>query len=192
MAATSSSHAAVIASGLRDIVITSDFEGIYLDLDAGTTVAAETVGWDINPFFGGEGIANSPSFHPVAATVDLDVPVLNLTFGQTVDGSSVFAGTYPGGYSSSATHVGNSPGQFVSGSEGYIGFSFTTNVSSGPNFGWMRVVLANDGSTGLIRDWAYEDSGLGISVGSVTAVPEPTVLALGLLCAAGFALRRRR
>ncbi|MES2923538.1 MAG: hypothetical protein V4819_18425 [Verrucomicrobiota bacterium] len=187
------SHAAVIYSGLKDFIITTNFDGIYLDVDAGNLVAIDTVGWDINPFFGGEGIANSPSFHPVAATVALDAPVLNLTSGQTVDGSSLFASTYPGGYSSSAIHVGNSAGQFVSGSEGYIGFSITTNDSLGPYFGWMRVVLANNGSTGLIRDWAYEDSGLGITTGTATsAIPEPTVLTLGLVCAAGFTLRRRR
>ena len=190
-ALASTSHAAIVTSGLRDIVITATFTGVYLDLDGGGggLVAEEATGWDINPFFGGEGIANSPSFHPVAATLVLDAPVLNLTLGQTVNGASVFASTYPGGYSSSATHIGTNPGQFISGSEGYIGFNFTPNGGGGPLYGWMRVELSNTGSTGLIREWAYENSGAAITVG---AVPEPSA-ALSLLAGmAAFCYRRRR
>ena len=189
VALASTSHAAIVASGLRDIVITSDFSGLYLDIDGGGAVAENTVGWDINPFFGGEGIAFSPSFHPMATTIALDAPVLNLTFGQTVDGSGVFASTYPGGFSGSDTHVGNGGGQFASGGEGYIGFQFTANNNSGTFHGWMRVELSNTGSTGLIREWAYEDSGAAITVG---AVPEPSVIGSLVLGAVAFCYRRKR
>lgn len=189
VALTSTSHAAIVASGLRDLVITADLTGLYLDIDGGGPVAEETVGWDINPFFGGEGIASSPSFHPVATTILLDAPVLNLTFGLAVDASSIFASTHPGGFSGSATHVGNGVGQFASSGEGYIGFQFTANNSAVPLYGWMRVELSNTGSTGLIREWAYENSGSAITVGTV---PEPSVIASLLLGAAAFCYRRRR
>lgn len=187
MAATS--HAAIISSGLRDIVITTDFTGIYLDIDGGGTVAEEAPGWDFNAFFGGEGIADSANFHPVTATVILDAPVLDLTAGQTVGGSSIFASTYTGGFSGSSDHVGNGVGQFASGSEGYIGFKFTTNSSAGPFYGWLRVMFSNTGSTGLIRDWAYENTGAAIAV---AAVPEPTVLYSLVLGAVVFCYRRKR
>lgn len=186
---STASQAAIVASGLRDLVITSDFAGIYLDIDGGGLVAEEATGWDLNAFFGGEGIANSPNFHPVAATVTLDSPILNLTPGTLVNGSNIFSSTYPGGYSSSDSHVGNSAGQFNSGSEGYIGFMFTTNDSSGPLYGWMRVGLSNTGNNGLIREWAYEDSGAGIAVG---AVPEPSVICSLIAGVVMFCPRRRR
>jgi hypothetical protein len=182
---TATTHAAIIASGLRDIVITSNFDGVYLDVDAGTTVAVEAIGWDINPFFGGEGVANSPSFQPVRATVNVSSAILNLSPGQSVDASSSYATTYAG----SASHVGPAGGQFDSGVEGYIGFMLTTNESAGPYYGWMRLILANDGSTGLIRDWAYEDTGSAITV---AAVPEPATVTFLSACALGFAFHRRR
>lgn len=189
VALASTSHAAIVASGLRDIVITSDFTGLYLDIDGGGPVAEEATGWDLNAFFGGEGLASNSSFHPVTATLTLDAPALNLTSGQTVSASSVFASTHPGGSSGSATHVGNGLGQFTSGSEGFIGFQFTANNSSVPFYGWMRVALSNMGSTGLIREWAYEDSGEAITVG---AVPEPSFILSLLIGVSSFCHRRRR
>ena len=53
----------------------------------------------------------------------------------------------------------------------------------------MRVQLSNTGSTGLIREWAFEDSGAAITVG---AVPEPSVIASLVLGMAAFCYRRRR
>ena len=169
-------------------MITTSFDGVYLDVDAGTVVAPETAGWDINIFFGGEGIATSPDFQAARATIDLDAPILSLTPGQTVGPSLNFLT----GYAGSETHVGNGAGQFVSGGTGYIGFKFFTNENEGPRYGWMKVVLTNNGTPGLIREWAYEDSGSSINVGA-SAVPEPSVVAsLLVLGVATFGYRRRK
>lgn len=186
LAFTSSVPAAVITSGLRDIVITNNLDGVYLDVDAGTSSSLETVGWDINPFFGGEAVANSPAFQPARTTIVLDAPILRLGPGQVVDGTL----NYLSGYGGSETQVGNGVGQFANGVEGYIGFRFTTNASVGPYFGWMRVVLSNDGSTGLIRDWAYENTGSSITIPN--AVPEPSAFCVMALGAFSLCLRRTR
>jgi hypothetical protein len=183
----SSANAAIIASGTRDIVITTDFGGVYLDVDGATITPTEGAGWDINPFFGGEGIATSPAFQAARTTIALDAPILNLTPGQTI-GPSL---NYLAGYAGSESHVGNGAGQFVSGVTGYIGFRLFTNENDGPFYGWMKVVLTNNGTTGLIREWAYEDSGNAITVGA-GAVPEPSVICSLLLAAAGGFSRRRR
>ena len=180
-----SSQAAIVASGIRDLAISNTFQGLYLDVDAGTVVAEETVGWDINPFFSGEAVANSPSFQPVRTTVNVSSAILNLSFGQTVNTASIFAS----GYAGSDTHVGNGIGKFVSGSEGFIGFKLTTNGGSGPYFGWMRLTLSNTGSGGVIHEWAYEDSGTAITVG---AIPEPSALALWIAGTGCLILRRKR
>lgn len=177
-----SSQAAIVYSGLKDFVITNNFTGIYLDVDAGTLVGVEAAGWDVNFFFGGEGIANSPAFQPVRTSSALYAPVVSLAPGVTVGPSSVFGS----GFNGSDSHVGISSGKFNSGVESYLGFKFTTNASAGPLYGWMRVVLSNTGSTGLIRDWAYEDTG------SMVVVPEVSYATLPLVCAGSMLLRRRR
>jgi hypothetical protein len=182
------SHAAIVYSGLKDYTITSDFDGIYLDVDAGALVGTEAVGWDINPFFGGEGIANSPAFQPVRNSPALYAPVVNLTTSQTVGASSVFGSGF-GGSGDPVSHVGAAQGQFVSGVEGYLGFKLTTNANAGPYYGWMRVVFSNTGGTGLVRDWAYDTTGGDIAI---SAVPEISYSTLPLICAGTLILRRRR
>lgn len=182
------SHAAIIYSGLKDFTVTNNFDGIYLDVDAGNLVGINAVGWDVNPFFGGEGIANSPAFQPVRTSAALYAPVVNFAPGQTVGATSMFGSGFNGS-GDPVSHVGTGLGQFVSGAEGYLGFKLTTNASAGPFYGWMRVVLSNTGTTGLIRDWAYENSGSDIVI---SAVPEVSYATLPLICVASLALRRRR
>jgi hypothetical protein len=182
------SQAAIIYSGLKDFTITTSYDGIYLDVDAGNLVAVEATGWDINPFFGGEGIANSPAFQPVRTSSALYAPVVNLAPGQTIGATSMFGSGFNGS-GDPVSHIGMSAGQFVSGTEGYLGFKLTTNASAGPYYGYMRVVLSNTGTTGLIRDWTYDDSGAGITI---SAVPEISYASLPLICIGSLALRRRR
>ncbi len=188
LAAAATSHAAVIYSGLKDFTITTNFDGIYLDVDAGNLVAADAPGWDINPFFGGEGIANSPAFQPVRTSSALYAPVVNLAPGQTVGATSMFGSGFNGS-GDPVSHIGSAPGKFVSGTEGYLGFKLTTNAGAGPYFGYMRVVLSNTGTTGLIRDWTYDTSGSDIII---SAVPEISHATLPLICAGSMLLRRRR
>jgi autotransporter-associated beta strand protein len=164
----------VIYSNLKDISIPANFDGVYLDVDSGlwnTDANAPQAGWDINPFFGGSVLWNSPGFQPVRSGTGATDAVLNLATGTMVDGSSTFStfvqgpgGQNPGGagYGSSEAHLGGGPGQFVAGSEGYFGFRL-----SGGNYGWMRVVLTNNTGGALIKEWAYENSGAAIGVGNV-------------------------
>jgi autotransporter-associated beta strand protein len=164
----------VIYSNLKDISIPANFDGVYLDVDSGnwnTDADAPQSGWDINPFFGGSVLWNSPGFQPVRSGTGATDAVLNLAAGTMVDGGSTFStfvqgpgGQNPGGpgYGSSEAHLGGSPGQFVAGSEGYFGFRMT-----GGNYGWMRVVLTNNSGGALIKEWAYDNSGAAIGVANV-------------------------
>ena len=148
-------RAAVIYSSLKNLVIPTDFTGIYLDLDAGTTATSEFTGWDINPFFGGVGVANSTVFQPARTGTANTDPILGLAVGATVDGSRLFST----GYGGSQTHLGT---QFTAGQEGYLGFKFTTNAAAGPYYGWMRVVFTGNTAGAVIKDWAYENAGTAI------------------------------
>ena len=153
-------RAAVIYSGLQNFGIPTDSAGtgIYLDLDAvltGTDDNSPPAGWDINPFYGGVGVANSPAFQPVRNGVGNMAPILGLTVGAKVDVTRLFSS----GYGGSDSHLGT---QFTAGQEGYLGFKFTTNAGTIPYYGWMRVVFTGNTAGAVIKDWAYENSGAAI------------------------------
>lgn len=182
-------RAAIIYSGLLDLAIPLDFSGIFLDVDAGLSDVASFSGWDVNAFFGGSGLGNSPSFQPVRnGTGQLD-PIIRLDLGAPVDGSLSFASGF-GGSGNPNSHFGLALYQFAVGIEGYIGFKFSTNAGVGPYYGWMRAILTNNTAGGVVRDWAYDSSGVPIVVGAVPESGTATLLAAGMLVVS-FARRRR-
>ena len=157
--------AAVIYSNLRDIAIPTNLVGVYLDVDTGATGLSDDsppAGWDINPFFGGFGVANSASFQPVRTGTGIADAILRLATGAAIDGTRLFASSFGG----SETHLGP---QFIAGQEGYLGFKFTTNApaAAGPYYGWMRVLFTANAAGALIKDWAYENAGSQIVAGRV-------------------------
>jgi autotransporter-associated beta strand protein len=164
----------VIYSNLQDISVPANFAGVYVDIETGnwnTNINSPQTGWDINPFFGGSVIWNSPSFQPVRSGTSEFSAVVNLAAGTLVNSSSTYStfvqgagGENPGGagYGISETHLGNGSGQFVAGQEGYLGFRLNGN-----QYGWMRVVLTNNTGGALIKEWAYETSGAAIAVSNI-------------------------
>ncbi|NNC90564.1 MAG: hypothetical protein HKN82_19075 [Akkermansiaceae bacterium] len=186
-------QAGITYSGVQDIAIPADFDGIYLDFtdpsDATqfTTSTTASAGWDINFFFGGAAIGTSDTFLPVtdAAATNADVVNVGPQFSQSIDGT----GNYPSGFSGSTGHMTAVGGSFTSGVEGYIGFRL--NPSSENYNGWMRVTLKDDGTTGIIHDWAWDSMGGSILVG---LIPEPGAAGVAgflLLTCALFQRRRR-
>lgn len=177
--------AAVVYSGLQNIPIPTTFNGIYLDIDDGTTSTSVVTGWDINVFFGGVGIGGSTDFQPARVGTGNMSTILKYGLGDLIDGSLL----YSSGETGSSDHLG-SPGNFQDGVEGYLGFRFVMNDTSGPYYGWMRLTLTANAPGAFIHDWAWEDSGSGILAGG--AVPEPGRAMLGMLGLAAMVLRRRR
>ncbi|WP_397385884.1 PEP-CTERM sorting domain-containing protein [Prosthecobacter sp.] len=178
-------RAAVIYSGLQNIAIPTDFDGVYIDIDTGAFSTSTFTGWDINPFFGGSAIGNSAAFQPARLGLNNDDPIVNLSYGTLVD-ASLFYSTGEGGSGDPVSHLGFDSNQFQPGVEGYLGFMFTTNDSAGPYYGWMRVLLNNNVPGGLIKDWAYDNTGAPIPT------PEPGRAALLLLGIVGLVTRRQR
>ena len=161
--ATSAASAAVIYRGLQNIAIPTNFTGVYLNIDNGATGSAEFNGWDINPFFGGVGVGNSPAFQPARIDTSNGDPIVALGAGATVNASLPFST----GYGGSEDHLGAGSDLFGIGQEAYLGFRFTTDGNTGPFFGWMRVVFTANTTGGVIKDWAYETSGTSIQTGNV-------------------------
>jgi len=173
----------VIYSNFQNIAIPATYDGVYLNVENGawnTDMFNPVAGWDINPYFGGQVLFNSPSFQPVRSGTGNMAAVLNLSEGSTVGGSSVFStfvqgpsGENPGGpgYGGSETHLGNAAGQFTDGGEGYIGFRL-----NGTNYGSMRVVLTNNTGGAVIKDWAYDTSGAPVVVGAIKQVGQDVII----------------
>ena len=153
----------VIYRGLQDIPIPTDFNGVYLNIDNGATSTGEFSGWDINPFFGGVGVGNSARFQPAQTGGTNESPILALGFGAPVGGNLTFSS----GQGGSESHLGNGPNQFGIGQEAYLGFRFSTDANAGPFYGWMRVIFTANTSGALLKDWAYETSGLATTTGNV-------------------------
>ena len=160
-----------VYSRLRDIAIPAGFNGVYLDVDAGSTFAGTSLGapagWDINFFFGGAGIANSPAFQPArSGTANLDA-IVKFQAGTLVSEFLNYSSGF-GGSGDDHQHIGTAVTQFQPDQEGYLGFEFTRNGSASTLHGWMRVVLNYGGMAGpVIRDWAYDDSGGSINIGRI-------------------------
>ena len=164
---TMSATADTIYSGLLNIPIPTTLTGVYLDVDGpngwNNSDTSPASGWDLNPFFGGVAVANSPDFQPVRTGTGNLAPIVNLAVGTTVGNGSVFSS----GYGGSQTHLATIPSGTLfgaNGTEGYLGFKLTATG----NYGWMRVVFNGDDSVpAVIKDWAYDNSGGGIATGNV-------------------------
>ncbi|OYV04926.1 MAG: hypothetical protein CFE26_14285, partial [Verrucomicrobiales bacterium VVV1] len=180
----------VVYSNLQNIAIPTNFSGVYLNVETGswnTNINSPQAGWDVNPFFGGSVMWNSPTFQPVrTGTGEMDA-VVNVAAGSTVGSGSTYStfvqgpgGENPGGpgYGISETHMGAGVGQFVSGTEGYLGFRL-----NGTDYGYMRVVLTNNSGGAVIKDWAYDTSGASVVVGGIRQVGQDVILSSGFTLA---------
>lgn len=176
---------ALVYSGLQNIPIPATFDGVYVDIDNGNTSTSTITGWDVNFFFGGVGLGASSTFQPARDGTGVMDTVLKYALNDLIDGSLLYAGAVETG---SSDHLGPAPTQFQDGAQGYLGFKFTKNDSSGPYYGWMRVTLTANTAGAFIHDWAWEDSGNAILAGA----PEPGRTMLLLPALAGAVLRRRR
>ena len=193
MAISVPAQAAITYSGAQNISVSNTFPGIYIDFNnpldstSYTTSGTEPANWDINPFFGGSAVGNSDDFLVSTDDGSINSTLMNLTTSDIVGDGSGLGEIFVAASSGSTDHMGGGPNQFANGVQGYIGFRIDDGAS-GFYYGWMRVTLNDDGSSGTIHDWAWDTSGAAIQVGQI---PEPSAFLLGGL-ASLLLLRRRR
>ncbi len=203
--ATTSAKGAILYSGPQNIEIPISFHGVYLtfnDLADPSNVSVDSSpppptdgSWDFNAFFGGAAIGTSDTLQPVTTpNTATNSAITRLAWNDTVDASESYPATPPG-YSGSTGHMGAGGSQWANGDQGYIGFRIDASRFGGTAgtyyYGWMDVTLHNDGSTGTIHGWAWEND-LGVGV---TIIPETSaagISAVLLLSAAIFHRRRPR
>ena len=159
-------RADVIYSNLLNTAIPLNFEGVTINVNGGT----------LNPFFGGVAVANNIALQPLRTnTGGLDT-LRNLTFGSTIDASSLYLSSGDGG---SQDHLGNT---FTAGQEGYIGYKL-----NGADYGWMRVIFTNNTGGAMVKDWAYDNSGAAINVGGIRQVGQDAILSSSFTLASSLA-----
>jgi MYXO-CTERM domain-containing protein len=181
--AAGAASADVIYFGNQNLIINSDFNGLYLNVVTGAynvgggnggTVPG---GYHINPY----GTSSLSWFQVPGGGVGYlkdasGAALANLSVGTLIDGS---AGTFSGGGSSSNLTLNGTS---------IVGFQF--NIDGAAHYGWFRVSLSDSygAQPRSIVDWAYESvAGAAIDAG---AIPAPGAVAL--LGLAGLAGSRRR
>jgi autotransporter-associated beta strand protein len=155
----------IVFSGDRNIAIPTNFDGVYINIGNGQSGSSPVSGWDLNPFFGGLFIANSPNFQPVRIGDDCEDAIIRLAPTSVIGGNLTYSSDWGGsGAEGGQGHLGSGPLQFADGKSGYFGFKLVSEEAD-PLYGWMQVVLTENGANGRIQSWAYETSGGSILVG---------------------------
>lgn len=150
-------------------------------------------GWDFNFFFGGVGIAHNSTVNPYRDDATDNLSAIHaLGIDDLIDGSTAtpsgavplatpsFGGSGTGsgggsGVSTSGDHMGAALEQFQAGQQEYIGFVLDPGTAS-ESYGWILVTFNDDGSDGIIHEFAFSDTPLNVG-----AVPEPSTGILGLI-----------
>lgn len=190
VATSDNAEAAIIFSGAVNIAIPITGDGLYLNVvtgASGVTPATAPTGWDLNPYSADPA---SNSFHLWGALSGANGGTwLNPTGTQY----NLISGT-PIGPTGTFTRTGNSldigPQFNLNSSDNFLGFRFQNEAAANQTqFGWLQLRMGANTGDRTIVGYAYEDTGAAI----ITAVPEPSALALLATGAAGlFAARRRR
>jgi hypothetical protein len=156
-------EAAIIYSGLIDIPIPATTDGIYLNLHTGATSTTGFAGFDFSPYKNTAGLvffSPSRAEGTLAESSAPGSPARRLTGSEFIGAG----GTYNGG---------QAPGTaFFSGGSASVGIRFFNEATGMINYGWVRLTTTSgNGFPATIRDYAYENSGAGISTGPLTPPP---------------------
>ena len=170
-------RATIVYSGQKNIAISSNFEGVFINVTAPESSTSASGSWDLNPFFGGLGIANSPGFQPARSGVGDEAPILALSLGTSVGSSLTHSSGWGGsGAEDGSGHLGTGTGQFKAGETGYLGFKLLSGTDV--KYGWMRVNLTSNGETGSVVDWAYDNTGSQILTGAMATLGAQPIVGL--------------
>lgn len=190
--ASMQARADVVYSGTTSIAIPVSTAGIYLNVVTGATgtSSSATPGWDLNLWGSGSLFAWGNTGGGVVTGLGASTSAAdNLALGTLVN-ASLGTSLSPGGLQ---TETG-ATAFLLNSTNNYIGFSFLNEATGATNYGWMRLSIGtafNDPARAIIG-YAYDNTGAGIGVGAVTAVPEPASAVLALAGLAGLGLWRAR
>jgi len=190
----SGAQAAIVYSGVVNIAIPLNIDGVYLNMVTGATgtSGAGTAGWDINPY-SSTGLtwflpSTPAASHGLVRGAGSSTTQVDNLGGAGFYLSYLIDGAASQSYGAGTNQTTGTTAFVFNSSNNIVGLRFFNESTGAINYGWMRLSLsAGFNTTRSIVEYAYENSGTGIIAGNI---PAPGALAvLGL---AGLAGRRRR
>jgi hypothetical protein len=181
-AAVTNADAAIVYSGVVNVSVPSNIDGVYMNFVTGATSTTGFTGYDFNPYNNNAGLA---FFSPgtgqgtVAATSTTGSAAIRLNMGDAIGAAQIF---------NAGQAVGTA---FFTGGLGYVGIRFLNEATGVINYGWALLNVTNgNGFPATVVSYAYENTGATITAG---AVPEPTTTALlGVMAAGALGVRQWR
>jgi MYXO-CTERM domain-containing protein len=185
LGAAHQADAGIVWSGIVNINIPSNVDGVYMNVITGQTGTSGTSvsGWDINPY-GGMGLAffSNTGGGYVRGLGSSSTLIDNLAFGTLINASQAFG--------SGTIETTGATAMNLNSSENLVGFRFVNEAGGTTHYGWMRIQFTGTqfSQPRAIVEYAYESTaGQGIQAG---VIPAPGALAL--VGVAGLIARRRR
>ena len=100
----------IVFSGDRNIAIPTNFDGVYINIGNGQFGSSPVSGWDLNPFFGGLFIANSPNFQPARIGDYCEDAIIRLAPTSVIGGNLTYSSDWGGsGAEGGQGHLGSGP-----------------------------------------------------------------------------------
>lgn len=181
-AAAAGAQADIIYSGTQNISI-AQFSALNLNLDGDAygDLLLKNYVFGSTPYQG--ATVNFAPGKLVSFSVGGLSYVTALNAGFAINASSVG----PNFFGSMAYGNVNPNAQFRNATNAFLGLSFASGANT--YYGWVRVSVSNLAGSFTVHDWAYENSGGGITAG---AIPAPGALGLFAAGASGLGLLRGR
>lgn len=185
LGAAHQADAGIVWSGIRNINIPSNIDGVYLNVITGQTGSAGSAvsGWDLNPYSATSLQFFSPTGGGMVRGLGSSTSLVDNLAYLTVIGSSQAFGS--GGVETTGATAMN-----LNSSENLVGFRFVNEATGATHYGWARLQFTGTSFSQprAIVEYAYESTaGASIQAG---VIPAPGALAL--VGAAGLLARRRR
>ncbi len=187
MSASHNADAAIVWSGIVNITIPSNVDGVYVNVLTGQSgsLGSGVSGWDVNAY----GATGLQFFSPtgggyVRGLGSSGTLVDNLAQGTLINASQSFGSGNAETTGATAFNVGSM--------SNLVGFRFVNEATGQTHYGWMRILLGGAGLAAQPRsiiEYAFESSA-GVGIGAGVIVPAPGAIAL--LGLAGLVSRRRR
>lgn len=160
--------AQVVYSGVIDVAIQANIDGLYLNAETGQYLngaGTGVPGWDINPYgatyinlFAATGTGYMR--HPLATTTGKT----NIAADTEVGAASFF-------YGSSSAVIGTLDGQWALDTSGIIGFKFLASDGL-THYGWARIAIGASLATRTLVEYAWEQTpGVSILAGNTGGPP---------------------
>ena len=185
LGAAHQADAGIVWSGIVNINIPSNIDGVYLNVITGQSGSAgsSVSGWDLNPYSASNLTFFSPTGGGMVRGLGSSTSLVDNLAYLTVIGSSQ-------AYGSGSVETTGATAMNLNSSENLVGFRFVNEATGATHYGWARLQFTGTSFSQprAIVEYAYESTaGASIQAG---VIPAPGALAL--VGAAGLLARRRR